>query len=116
MGKFESESDWRLRDIPGHGFRKQKKKGVNARIQGVHGRWQLQCDSLKSAEICRAGIEMRVAQISLSVAQNISVECMNLATCSDQNRMARSDIPLHSASQSGIEVSFAFCNQTNFER
>ena len=21
MGKFESESDWRLRDIPGHGFR-----------------------------------------------------------------------------------------------
>ena len=23
MGKFESESDWRLRDIPGHGFRKE---------------------------------------------------------------------------------------------
>lgn len=51
---------------------------------------------------------MRVAQILLPVAQNISIERMNLATCSDQHRMARSDIPFHGAPQAGVEVCFSF--------
>ena len=59
---------------------------------------------------------MRIAQISLSVAQDIAIECMNLAASSDQYCMARGDIPLHSAPQAGIEVRLSFCNQTNFER
>ena len=59
---------------------------------------------------------MRVTQISLAVAQNISIERMNLAACRGQHRMTRSDIPLHGAPQAWIEVSLSLCDQTNLER